>query len=181
MILVTEAADLAIRAHAGHLRDDGITPYIEHPAEVAVRVAKAGGSETAVAAAWLHDVVEDVGIDPASIAEALSPEVAALVMELTFMPGTPNRKAVQLERAKTMSKDAKLIKLADITANMFDLPRAGWEPSRTRRYYNHLILMRKSLGAFTTSGEWALEEEFNRAGGIMFEQLLVELNSNPVG
>lgn len=77
--LLVEAARLvATAAHAGQV-DKGGAPYIEHPAFVADRVRWLGGDEVVVAAAWLHDVVEDtavslgalVGVFPARVVEAV--------------------------------------------------------------------------------------------------------------
>ena len=75
------ARSIAYKAHDGQFRRDGITPYIEHPKTVAGIVLKAGLSPqnecTALAVAWLHDVLEDtevtedelqsLGVDPVII------------------------------------------------------------------------------------------------------------------
>lgn len=57
--LVRRAAILAKRAHEGQLRKYTGQPYIVHPANVAMLVKKAGGTDEMQAAAWCHDVVED--------------------------------------------------------------------------------------------------------------------------
>lgn len=58
MSLVDRSRRLAIEAHAGQMRRDG-TPHIEHPLRVAEAVKADGYGELAVAAALLHDSVED--------------------------------------------------------------------------------------------------------------------------
>lgn len=53
------AKQLAIIFHEGQFRADGVTPYINHPKEVAKEVTEIGGSENCVCLAWLHDVLEE--------------------------------------------------------------------------------------------------------------------------
>lgn len=61
MSIAGKARHLATAAHAGQVDKAG-DAYIGHPRRVAQRVAGAGGSEFAVAVAWLHDVVEDTPV-----------------------------------------------------------------------------------------------------------------------
>lgn len=57
----------AHRAHRDQRRNDGITPYIVHPARVAHIVASNGGSLNMIVAAWCHDIFEDCDPDAATI------------------------------------------------------------------------------------------------------------------
>jgi GTP diphosphokinase / guanosine-3',5'-bis(diphosphate) 3'-diphosphatase len=84
--LVTRAADLATVAHDGQRRRSG-EPYVFHPAEVAVMARRLGMGASAVAAAWLHDVVEDTDITLADIRERFGDDVATLVDGLTKVDG----------------------------------------------------------------------------------------------
>lgn len=80
--LILKACEVAEKAHEGQFRKSG-DPYIVHPYLVATAVATFGGDEAMVAAAVLHDVVEDT---PFTIAEAetlFNPDVALLVDGLT--------------------------------------------------------------------------------------------------
>ena len=150
---------IAHHAHEGAVRADGVTPYIAHPMMVAAVVRAAGGSETAVAAALLHDVIEDTPMKPSEMIELMGEEVADLVVELTFPGGMPDRRLRMIERAPSMSPSAKLIKLADIYCNLSDLPRSGWGADKVTRYYRHLLAMRLALGGTHAP----LEEAFDAA------------------
>jgi (p)ppGpp synthase/HD superfamily hydrolase len=80
--LVTVAARMAAQAHAVQKRHDG-TPYMQHPARVAVLLARAGGDDELVAAGFLHDVIEDCDLDWDDIEEACNEHVANWVAAMT--------------------------------------------------------------------------------------------------
>lgn len=67
------AEQIAAAAHDGQVDKAG-QPYIAHPARVAARVA---GDERAVAAAWLHDVVEDTDVTLADLEQTFPADVTA--------------------------------------------------------------------------------------------------------
>lgn len=144
-VLVMRAMNYARAAHINQFRSDGKTPYLEHCRKVAMFVEFGGGSEEAVAAALLHDVMEDCGVDFDNLVERFGYRVASLVIELSLMGGIPDRKQVQLRRVPLLSPDAKLIKLADILANLQDIPNASWSAPRKQKYYLHLQKMRDAL------------------------------------
>jgi (p)ppGpp synthase/HD superfamily hydrolase len=81
--LVTRAAAFAGKAHKDQLRKEGSEPYINHPLRVAHATVQAGLGAEAVAAALLHDVVEDTPVGQDQIEAAFPPRVAELVMLLT--------------------------------------------------------------------------------------------------
>ena len=62
MDLLSEAIALATQAHDGMIRKFGTLPYILHPMEAAVIVASMSDDQELLAAAMLHDVVEDAGV-----------------------------------------------------------------------------------------------------------------------
>ena len=139
--IVSRAAALARAAHAGHNRKGAARePYVVHLEEVAAFVARHGGDETAVAAAWLHDTVEDCdAVGPADILRAFGPEIAAVVAELTDDKSLPKarRKALQVENAPKKSARAALVKLGDKTSNVAAVGRsrpADWDAARCRAY-----------------------------------------------
>lgn len=109
-------------AHCEQKRKYTHEPYINHPIEVAAIVCAVTGDEEMIAAAYLHDVVEDCGVKLSEIEEKFGPEVAKLVEELTDVskPEDGNRqKRKELDRlhlAKA-SPRAKTIKLADLISN----------------------------------------------------------------
>jgi guanosine-3',5'-bis(diphosphate) 3'-pyrophosphohydrolase len=100
--------------------------YTKHLAEVAKLVAESGGDEAQVAAAWLHDVVEDTPIPLSHVRTVFGPDVANLVQELTDnftkhdYPGLNRRqrKAKELDRLSKISDRAKTIKYADFVSNL---------------------------------------------------------------
>lgn len=81
--LVSTARRIATQAHRGQVDKAG-APYIGHPE----RVAAAGGDERVVAAAWLHDVVEDTDVTPDDLRAAGIPDdVVTAVVALSKVPG----------------------------------------------------------------------------------------------
>ncbi len=124
MDLIEKARVFATAAHgaAAQLRKYTNEPYIVHPREVAGIVSLHGGSEAQIAAAWLHDVVEDTGVTIETIREEFGTEVAELVGWLTDVsrPDHGNRaarKAVDRAHTAMASAEAQTIKLADLISN----------------------------------------------------------------
>jgi (p)ppGpp synthase/HD superfamily hydrolase len=122
--IVERARMFATAAHAavGQLRKYTFEPYIVHPAEVAGIVAEAGGTPEMIAAAWLHDTVEDTGVTSELIRAEFGDEVATLVGWLTDVsrPDHGNRaarKAVDRAHTAAAPAEAQTIKLADLICN----------------------------------------------------------------
>lgn len=122
--LIEKAKLYATASHGAvnQKRKYSLTPYIEHPAEVANTVTGCGGTIEMIAAAWLHDVVEDTGITLEYLANDFPKEVISLVNELTdkSKPEDGNRaarKQIDLERLAAASPEAQTIKYADLIDN----------------------------------------------------------------
>ena len=79
MELVSEAIAFAIQAHDGMRRKKGNAPYILHPLEAAVIVGTMTADQHLIAAAALHDVVEDAGVTLAQVEERFGKRVCELV------------------------------------------------------------------------------------------------------
>ena len=79
MELVNEAIVFAAQAHDGMRRKRNDTPYILHPMEAAVIVSTMTDDQSVIAAAVLHDVVEDAGITMEEIEEKFGARVRELV------------------------------------------------------------------------------------------------------
>ena len=116
----------AIEAHGDQKRKYSGEPYWHHPMRVAAAVEAHGMGFTCIAAAWLHDVVEDtpVGLDVISAEFGL--EVARLVQELTKVSchedgNRETRKALDRAFLNKASADAQTIKCFDIMDNMADI------------------------------------------------------------
>jgi (p)ppGpp synthase/HD superfamily hydrolase len=130
-VLVEAAERMACEAHAAQRRKWTDRPYTDHLRRVASRVAAYPGSTPEmVAAAWLHDAVEDTGLTAAGIEGALGPAVAALVVELTNpskgrkdLP-RKDRKAMDRAHLAAVSHAAKIIKMLDRIDNLSDCAAA---------------------------------------------------------
>jgi len=119
MSLIRKAHGFAKLAHVGVYRKWSGEPYVEHVERVAETLAALGFPEKVVAAAYLHDVVEDTAISSAEIEAEFGPEVAALVAEVT-KPVIPKesstrafRKAAFREHLAKSSYFGASIKLSD--------------------------------------------------------------------
>lgn len=124
------ATAFATRMHEGQKRKYTGEPYILHCLEVARLVATAGGTPPMVAAALLHDVVEDTDASIEDVKAAFGVEVAALVGWLTDVsrPSDGNRaarKALDINHISSAPAEAKTIKLADIISNTGSIVEHG--------------------------------------------------------
>jgi (p)ppGpp synthase/HD superfamily hydrolase len=125
MDVVEKARVFATAAHAAvaQLRKYTNEPYIVHPAEVFSIVSTVdGATEEMLAAAWLHDVVEDTGVTNEVIREMFGDKVAELVGWLTDVsrPEQGNRatrKAIDRAHSAMAPAEAQTIKLADLISN----------------------------------------------------------------
>ena len=79
MELVSEAIAFSVKAHDGMRRKKSEAPYILHPMEAAVIVGTMSDDQNLIAAAALHDVVEDAGVTIEEIEERFGTRVRALV------------------------------------------------------------------------------------------------------
>lgn len=132
MTLIIKAAQFAARAHAGQFRRVTGRPYIEHPARVAALVAirqdhsSEWDHEVCVAAAFLHDVVEDCGVTYEQLDEEFgSRAVTAIVRALTKPPLSAGkraeRQAMFLTQLKCAGRDVQTIKLIDRLDNLREI------------------------------------------------------------
>lgn len=122
--LVTEAKELATRAHQGQFDKSG-APYIGHPERVAGHVAQhAAGEdlEVAQAVAWLHDVVEDTPVTLADLARQFPADVVAAVDAMTKRSG---EEPDDYYRRVCANRIARAVKNADLDDNT--------DPARTAR------------------------------------------------
>ena len=83
MELVSEAIAFAVKAHDGMRRKKSSAPYILHPMEAAVIVGSMTDDQNLIAAAVLHDVVEDAGITIEEIEKRFGKRVRELVQSET--------------------------------------------------------------------------------------------------
>ena len=124
--LINKAKMLAGKAHEGQFRKYSGMPYIVHPIEVATIIQTVEHSDEMIAAALLHDVVEDTEYSFEDIAKEVSPEVAKLVEGLTDVskPQDGNRKvrkALDKDHLAKQNAEVQTIKLADVISNSQDI------------------------------------------------------------
>lgn len=124
MGIIERARVFATAAHTAvrQVRKYTNEPYINHPAEVVGILAAIQPSEEMLAAAWLHDVVEDTGVPLCVIQQEFGPTIAYMVAGLTDIstPHMGNRAARKaIDRAHTAAQWAstKTVKLADLISN----------------------------------------------------------------
>ena len=136
--LIFEALRFAAQKHRDQRRKDSrSSPYINHPIAVASELVSAGVRRPDIlAAAILHDTIEDTWTTPEELDEAFGPEIRHMVELMTDDKRLPKseRKRLQTEHAAELPADVKQIKIADKIANVVDMcatPPAGW--SRRRR------------------------------------------------
>jgi hypothetical protein len=128
MELVERAREYAINAHRriDHRRKYTQHPYSVHLAAVAKLVSTVTSDPEAIAAAWLHDVVEDTTATLYDIEVEFGKEVASLVQDLTDVskPSDGNRamrKSIDRQHLAQASPRAKTVKLADLVDNCQDI------------------------------------------------------------
>lgn len=124
--LVQKAMMYSKGAHGaiGQKRKGTNLPYFVHCENVATIVSSYGGSSMMVAAAYLHDTVEDTMITIEMIKEEFGEDVANLVDEVTNKydnvpaKNRTQRKEMEHQRISAISTEAKMIKMADIIDNL---------------------------------------------------------------
>jgi guanosine-3',5'-bis(diphosphate) 3'-pyrophosphohydrolase len=119
------AAAFAARAHQGHLRKDGRTPYISHSFRVCLVVRHVFGFDDPemLMAALLHDTIEDTTTDFDDINEQFGPRVAEWVQALTKDKRLPEqvREDAYARALINGGWQVHALKLADIYDNLSDL------------------------------------------------------------
>ncbi|MBO4557772.1 MAG: bifunctional (p)ppGpp synthetase/guanosine-3',5'-bis(diphosphate) 3'-pyrophosphohydrolase [Bacteroidales bacterium] len=129
--LLDRAIVFAVRAHAGTERRGKGFPYIVHPMEAVAIVATMTSDQELLAAAALHDTVEDTDITVDDIRREFGERIAHLVEEESdrFMEGISEeeswhaRKQAAIDRLAKASHEAKMVALGDKLSNMRAIAR----------------------------------------------------------
>jgi guanosine-3',5'-bis(diphosphate) 3'-pyrophosphohydrolase len=125
--IVRDAYRVAAAAHEGQRGKGGDRPYIEHPLRVAGLLRKAGFYDEVIAAALLHDVVEDSEMSIDEVAKAFGGRVAELVDALTVkeeIEPFERRKDAHRAQVAAAGRDAAAIYAADRLSNIRDVRAA---------------------------------------------------------
>jgi GTP diphosphokinase / guanosine-3',5'-bis(diphosphate) 3'-diphosphatase len=170
---VVSALNYAARQHRDQRRkDEELSPYINHPISLLHLLSVEAGvtDPDVLCAAVLHDVIEDCA-DTAEerlqraieIEELFGASVLAIVQEVTDDKDLPKaeRKLRQIEHARHLSHPAKLVKLADKTANLRDVassPPSDWSLQRRQEYFEWANAVVNNIGpANRELYEWFME------------------------
>lgn len=136
------AVNYAAEKHQNQRRKNSEkTPYINHPLRVAQYIAEGGENEIEIwIAAILHDTVEDTDATLEEIEKLFSSRISKLVAEVTDNKSLPKveREKLQVSHAAEISKEAKLIKMADKLHNLTSflyVPPAGWSAKEIQGYF----------------------------------------------
>ncbi len=129
--LLDRAIGFAVRAHAGIERRGKGFPYIVHPMEAVSIVATMTSDQELLAAAALHDVVEDTDFTIGDIRAAFGDRVASIVdketdIDMVGMDAGESwhaRKQAAIDRLAAASRDVKMVALGDKLSNMRAIAR----------------------------------------------------------
>ena len=124
-------------------KDQAVSPYINHPIALAHVLANEGGidDERVLIAAVLHDTLEDTATTEQELVREFGREIADIVLEVSDDKSLPpaERKRLQIEHAPSLSRRARLVKLADKICNLRDVvntPPADWSLERRQEYFD---------------------------------------------
>jgi len=170
MNLEQRAREFATIAHAGQLRKYTGEPYINHPAAVVELIRSVPHTEEMLAAAWLHDVVEDCGVTYGDLRDqGFDQWTCQLVCWLTDVsrPQDGNRarrKNLDLLHTMEAPPEAKTVKLADLIDNTSSIVK--YDPDFAKVYLKE----KRALLAVLVQGDQTLWERANETVQIMDEE-----------
>ncbi len=160
MDVVERARIFATAAHAAvaQLRKYTNEPYIVHPKQVAAFVETAGGTPEMIAAAWMHDVLEDTSVTPEVMRAEFGDEVTDLVLWVTDVSkkedgNRATRKAIDRQHISSAPAEAQTIKLADLISNSRSIMQHDPEFARVYLEEKRLLLEVMTKGDPTLMAE----------------------------
>lgn len=129
--LLDRAIDFAVKAHAGTERRGKGFPYIVHPMEAMAIVATITPDQELLAAAALHDTVEDTDVTVEEIRSLFGDRIASIVASesdslpagLSEEESWHDRKQAAIDRLAMASRDSKIVALGDKLSNMRAIAR----------------------------------------------------------
>lgn len=165
--IITQAAAFAKYAHRHQVRKYTGESYWNHCNEVAQIVGPVGTIEM-IAAAYLHDTIEDCEVDPWIIRALFGDKVCELVEDLSDVskPSDGNRrtrKDIDLKHTAAASPEAKTIKLADLISNTMSIVQ--YDPDFARVYLRE----KERLLEVLTEGDPKL---FDTARNLLLQSIL---------
>ena len=142
--IILKAAEFSAHKHRDQRRKDAdASPYINHPIGLANVLKNEGGISDPVilAAALLHDTLEDTETTYDELRGQFGDEIADVVVEVTDTKWLSReaRKQLQISKASHSSTQARAVKIADKICNLRDIlasPPAGWSLERKQVYFD---------------------------------------------
>jgi (p)ppGpp synthase/HD superfamily hydrolase len=155
--LTQTAIEFASERHAGQQRRADAAPFVLHPIEAAAILERAGYPDHVVAAAVLHDVLEDTEAERSELEERFGPEVAELVATVSDDPSISDSEAQKddvRERVRRAGGYAQAVYAADKISKVRELrltmARGAGDESvaaRRERYRKALAMLEDELPA----------------------------------
>ena len=144
LTLLVKAMVFAADRHKDQRRkDEAASPYINHPLALLDVLVREGGVRdvSIMAAALLHDTIEDTSATASDIEREFGKVICGIVEEVTDDKrlGRQACKQQQIERAPSLSTEARAVKLADKICNLRDIAKqapVGWELARCQGYFD---------------------------------------------
>jgi (p)ppGpp synthase/HD superfamily hydrolase len=164
------ALEYAEERHAGQRRAGDGAPFIEHPAEVAWLLYRAGAPDHVIAAGVLHDTIEKAGADVAELRARFGTRTAALVAavsEDSAIPTYARRKAALRDQVAAAGPEALMVFAADKVSKVREL---SLEPVPSKPSQRRMTHYRRCLELL----------ERGLTDSPLVDQLRVELNQLPV-
>ena len=135
--LIYKALHIAAKQHSSQLRKADNSPYINHIIEILYFIVNIGKIQnpSILAAAALHDVLEDTDMSSDTIKKEFGDKVLQIVLELTDdkTKDLSERRTHIVKTIAHKSKEAQIIKIADLLSNLRLIP-SKWDMVRKRKY-----------------------------------------------
>jgi len=173
MGMIERAKIKAMQAHINQKRKYTGEPYFVHLQEVASIIESIGGSNEQIAAAYLHDIVEDTPVTLEEIWVEFGSIITGLVEALTDVSKLSDgnrviRKQIDLEHTAKASPEAKTIKLADIISNTSSIVEYDKDFAKVFLYETERILH------VLIEGDSSL---YKRASDLLIESKLILMDN----
>jgi guanosine-3',5'-bis(diphosphate) 3'-pyrophosphohydrolase len=177
IVLILKAAEFAAHKHRRQRRKGRTKrPYIGHCIEVARLIAEVGKVEdgNVLAAAILHDTIEDTKTTRDELRQEFGPVIDDLVSEVTDDKDLDKgvRKRLQVEHAPNLSDGAKVIKLADKISNVREIgadPPKDWDVKRREKYFAWAREVIDAIGRINPGLEQRFDSTLEEAARLLAE------------
>lgn len=176
--MIQKAVEFAAKAHEGAFRKGSRIPYIYHPMEAALIVAQITDDEEMIAAAYLHDVLEDTSVTAEELEREFGSRVAALVLSESEDKSRTwkERKSAAIEHVKHASREEKILVLGDKLSNMRstarDYMREGeqvWQRFNEKRRESHMWYMKGMLDGLKELEDTLAYQELQQLYHFVYE------------